>query len=193
MAEILNCVNPDDETLRYWASSYDIYLTEQDEDLLLCTTGYLDIFLELMDEDCVKADIISDYSMRPIVRQATSSGAIPESIKSMIDAKRGTQSEILKRWIVKFDDLLKMTEGRGSLSMKDAKAKANKMLRGLGYVCEVKLSDRQLSSHWEFVADLAPRIIRRPHFYVEKSTGRVFSNAVKAATNEDIEKHCSQS
>jgi len=67
MDRYLHKANPSIEEVKEWAYDNDLYFTEQDEDLILHSTKYIFVLMELAsDKDCLKNDyclsILTHYS-----------------------------------------------------------------------------------------------------------------------------------
>lgn len=101
MAErYLDEVNPSSEQLRAWGYDDDLYLTSQDEDLLLHDVAYLPVLLELAsDPACPKqsyaASIAYTYAQLCVLRKRR---AEVEAIRAIVEAAPPDVDPLVGEW-----------------------------------------------------------------------------------------------
>lgn len=157
MAErITDNYNPTPDDVRVWGYDEDLYLMEQDEDLLLYRGSYVPVLLELaQDPACPKAFyallILGHFSRESALRR---DAATLDVLRRQTQSLHSAQSEV-QAWR---DFVRRLLSYQESATVDEAKARlmAHDLLLGIGRVGEIGFSG-QHDGAWRFVLQTSIR------------------------------------
>ena len=126
--KILNEANPSTEQIIEWGYDEEMYLIEQDEDLILHDAKYILVLIKLAsDKDCPKqkyCEAILEYFTQQelLFRAENELKAIKDTIYT---SNKLIKTEWLKNWQMKFDYLYNIFRNPVELSVADCEKIAN--------------------------------------------------------------------
>ncbi len=166
----LDEINPSPEQLRAWGYDDDLYLTSQDEDLLLHDVAYLPILLELASEPaCPKqyyaASIAYTYSQLCVLRKRRSE---VEAISAIVEATPRDVDPLVGQWRDDFHWIADRLRRPRALSADEAERLAWGLLVGRYCTRDLTRSGRSLDGYDEFLASTASF---RAYLYINARSG----------------------
>lgn len=170
---ILDDWNPSEETIRRWAYDENIFLADQDEDLVLGGKGYFPILIALAsDPHCPKAayilSIMDFYTMfETLWRDKPTAIDVLESAiklaKPSSDVKIRTWAELLERRVV-------YKEGIGAVDKTLALQMGQDLLNGICRTCDISIIEESTES-WTVRLSVPPYHLHREFLHIDKKTG----------------------
>jgi hypothetical protein len=166
----LDEVNPSPEQLREWGYDDDLYLTSQDEDLLLHNVAYLPILLELAsDPACPKqyyaTSIVYYYSQLCVLHKRH---AEAEAISGIIDTAPQDVDPLVREWCDDFRWIVDRLQRPRALAADEAERLAWGLLVGRYCTRDLTWTGRVLDGYDEFLASTASF---RAYLYIDGRRG----------------------
>jgi hypothetical protein len=166
----LDEVNPSPEQLRAWGYDDDLYLTSQDEDLLLHDVAYLPILLELAsDPDCPKqyyaASIAYTYSQLCVLHKRQ---AEVEAICAIVEAAPPGADPLVREWRDDVRWIADRLRQPRALSADEVERLAWVLLVGRYCTRDLARTGRVLEGYDEFLASTASF---RAYLYIDARSG----------------------
>ena len=174
---VLNDWNPSEETLRRWAFDNNIFLADQDEDLLLGHRDYFSTLIPLADDPtCPKSDYILsclDFHLMFIVLRGneTHLTELPEAIR-LADAS--TQAK-LHEWASLLRRRLAYRQGIGPVDREKALEMGRELLNGICRQSEISIVSESADT-WTVQLSVPPLHRHKEFLRINKQSGNfVFS------------------
>jgi hypothetical protein len=171
MAErYLDVIHPSPEQLRQWGYDEDLYLTSQDEDLLLHDVAYLPALIELAaDSNCPKqfyaASIAYTYSQLCVLHKRR---AEVEAIRTIVEAAPPDVDPLVVEWRDDFRWICDRLQHPRALSADEVGRLAWGLLVGRYCTRDLVRTGLLLHGHIEF---LASTISFRAYLYIDARSG----------------------
>lgn len=170
---VLNDWNPSEETLRRWAFDENLFLSDQDEDLVLGHEDFLPVLIELAsDPACPKASYILsclDFYLVFLVLRGTEAHLSIVRAGARLAAIRMTPE--LVEWASLQERRLKYREGVGPISKERALLMGQELLNGICRAASISIVD-ETASNWE--VELSVQLFHRhkERLSISKALGR---------------------
>jgi len=166
---IWNNISPTNEDIRQWAHDDNLLFTEQDEDLILYSTSYLPILVELAcTSDCSKSDyclsILSNYSKELLCSRNLVS--IQKIINSINESRINPTVEFLT-WRKQFDFCKSLLDNPRKIDLNECDNLAHFLLSGDVDLANVK----KLGEIRPDVIEYAKSGTYQDYLYIDLSTG----------------------
>lgn len=170
---VLNDWNPSEETLRRWAFDENLYLSDQDEDLVLGQEQYLPLLIELADDpSCPKAGYILScldfYLMFLVLRGNESHAAV---VKDGARMAASAKTQELVSWGQLQERRLKYQEGIGPVSKDDALLMGQELLNGICRQASISVVS-ETESAWEVELSVPSFHRHKERLLISKASGR---------------------
>jgi hypothetical protein len=174
---ILNDWNPSESTLRRWAFDENLFLSEQDEDLVLHRREYLPILIPLADDpSCPKASYILaclDFYLMFLVLRGNDKHL--DEVREGAALAELARHESLHRWAALQRRRLQYRAGIGPVNREQALVMGEELLNGICRLAQISVIEESASS-WTVQLSVPPIHRHKEKLVIDKATGRfVFS------------------
>lgn len=174
---ILNDWNPSEVTLRKWAFDESIFLSDQDEDLVLGRKEYLPVLITLADDpSCPKRDYILsclDFYLMFLVLRGNEDHLSVVAEGAALAATR--QHEGIKKWAELQRQRLQYRAGIGAVDREKALKMGQDLLNGIARSAEISVVGESAET-WEVQLSVPPEHRHKERLSINKTSGTfVFS------------------
>lgn len=162
-----------DDVIRSWAYNENMFLCEQDEDLLLGSREYFSVLFEVAeDPDCPKGDyvltIMDYYLMFQVLRDDNSSiPIVQEAIGHCIKSKR---PKILK-WMKLLEKRIQYKTGVKKVSREVAHEMGEILLNGISRNSDILLVE-ETENEWVVELSVPPLHRHKERLYINRDSGQ---------------------
>lgn len=172
--KILKYKRVDEEVLTEWSKSWDVYLSEQDEDLLIRGSDPAMLVRVASSPGCCKTDYIASMLRDDFLRQVRENSAYhsrPNTSRftNATQLARDSGRSDLIKWADLVDNVCDQIQSRDPIDLDAATTLATFLLYGEEQVAkdyELIANDRE--THWEFIAKKVDDNRHRQVLYVGK-------------------------
>lgn len=170
---ILNDWNPSEETIRRWAYDENIFLDEQDEDLVLGGEGYFPVLIPLAsDPQCPKASyilsIMDFYTMfATLLKDTPVAVAI---LEKAIKLAKPSPDKNVKAWAELLERRITYKKGIGSVDRTLALRMGHDLLNGICRESEISIVKESLET-WTVRLSVPPYHHHKEFLTINKKTG----------------------
>ena len=162
----------DEAIIRQWGYDEELFLAEQDEDLLLGDISHFQVLAELAkDPNCPKADyalaIMDFWLMFQVLRNCPLAA---EHIRAAIELFSDTHQPLIKRFIDSNRLRLELLSGLGEVSHERALTVGVAALNGVSRKAEILVKDG--GHNWIVELSVPPFHLHRERLTLDKQTGQ---------------------
>lgn len=162
-------VNPTADDVRQWGYDEDLYLMEQDEDLLLYGTSYAPVLLELAEDDGCPKQYYALCILSQFTRESALSGnrSNLRHLQSIAKERSEIRDAGVAEWRKYVNRLVEYDNQPCEVNEEKAKQMAQDLLLGVGRVGQVEARRGEKVGEWHFA--LVTSITE--HLHIDKGTG----------------------